>query len=118
MEHLYERRVAFADTDAAGVVHFSRILCYAEEAEHDLLGKLGIPLLGDGGWPRVHVECDYRAPARLGDALQICISPGELGTSSVAWKFTISCAGQTIATGSMKTVLITPCRASRPASSW
>ena len=30
---LYERRVAFADTDMAGVAHFTAILRWVEEAE-------------------------------------------------------------------------------------
>jgi acyl-CoA thioesterase FadM len=71
MAYLYQRRVAFADTDAAGVVHFSRLLCYVEEAEHALLAELKIPLMGDdkdgGGWPRVHIDCNYFAPLRPAD---------------------------------------------------
>ena len=35
-EHRYHRRVQFAETDMAGVVHFSYFLRYMEEAEHAL----------------------------------------------------------------------------------
>ena len=90
MQHVYKRLVHFADTDAAGVVHFSRLLCYAEEAEHELLGKLDIPLLADGGWPRVHVECDYSAPLRAGDDTEITISVEKVGKSSVTWTFSMT----------------------------
>ena len=106
MEHIYQRRVQFADTDAAGVVHFSRMLCYAEEAEHDLLGLLGIPLMGNGGWPRVHVECNYRAPVRLGDTVDIMISALQLGRSSIQWAFSMSIEGRCVAEGEMKTVRV------------
>ncbi len=106
MEHVYQRRVHFADTDAAGVVHFSRILCYAEEAEHDLLTSLGIPLMGNGGWPRVQVSCDYTAPVKAGDALSVTISPDQLGNSSIRWSFAISCGGTDVARGEMKTVRV------------
>jgi len=106
MEHLYKRRVQFADTDAASVVHFSRILCYAEEAEHDLLMSLDIPLLGDGGWPRVHLDCDYLAPAQTGEMLDIAISRVATGRSSIEWKFSISCEGRSVAKGSMKAVRV------------
>lgn len=106
MEHLYTRQVSFADTDAAGVVHFSRLLCYAEEAEHELLHKLGIPLMDGGGWPRVHVNCDYLAPVRMGDVVEVSISPVKMGHSSVQWSFTMTCAGATVAQGQIKTVRV------------
>ncbi len=106
MGHIYQRRVQFADTDAAGVVHFSRLLCYAEEAEHDLLRRVGIPLLGDGGWPRVHVDCDYLAPVRPGESVEVAIAPEEIGRSSVGWVFSVSTSGAEVARGRMKTVYV------------
>lgn len=36
------RQVAFHDTDASGVAHFSRLLCLVEEVEHEYLRS--------GGW--------------------------------------------------------------------
>ncbi len=106
MEHIYRRHVSFADTDAAGVVHFSRLLCYAEEAEHDLLEKRGIPLLEGGGWPRVHVDCDYLAPLGVGDTVVVTISPEKLGHSSVLWAFSMTGADGIVARGSVKTVRV------------
>lgn len=106
MSFSHQRRVAFADTDAAGVVHFSRILCYVEEAEHAFLKQQGIPLLGNGGWPRVHVECDYSAPLRPEDSADISISPEEIGRSSIVWKFAVRCDGKLCASGRMKTVRV------------
>ena len=106
MKHIYQRRVSFSDTDAAGVVHFSRLLCYAEEAEHDLLIQLEIPLMEQGGWPRVSVSCDYLAPLRVGDVVDVFISPVKLGNSSILWGFFMSCLGKQIAKGEMKTVRV------------
>jgi len=106
MNHVYKRQVHFADTDAAGVVHFSRLLCYVEEAEHDLLAKLNIPLLGDGGWPRVHIDCDYLAPLTVGDTVEIMISPVKVGHSSVKWEFTMTSLGGSVARGNVKTVRV------------
>lgn len=106
MEHIYKRRVSFADTDAAGVVHFSRLLCYAEEAEHDLLEKQGIPLLEGGGWPRVHVNCDYLAPLGVGDTVEVAIAPEKLGHSSVLWAFSMTANGGMVACGNVKTVRV------------
>lgn len=106
MEHVYQRRVNFADTDAAGVVHFSRLLCYAEEAEHELLEQLGIPLFDGGGWPRAHVSCDYLVPLCVGDLVEVMISPVKIGASSVNWDFSMSVAGKLVARGNIKTVRV------------
>lgn len=110
MAFLYQRHVAFADTDAAGVVHFSRLLCYVEEAEHALLDDLGIPLMGSGdkagGWPRVHVDCDYFAPLGPGADVEVILIPEKVGRTSVSWNFTVLCGGTDVAKGSMKTVRV------------
>src|SRR3990172_6068366 len=43
-EYRYRRRVQFADTDVAGVVHFSWIARYMEEAEHALWREAGLSI--------------------------------------------------------------------------
>ena len=106
MEFHHQRRVSFADTDAAGVVHFSRILCYVEEAEHALLESLEIPLLEHGGWPRVDVQCSYTAPILPTDTVGVMISPTQLGKTSIVWKFKVSNKGEICASGTMKTVRV------------
>ena len=106
MQHTYQRRVHFADTDAAGVVHFSTILCYAEEAEHDLLASLDIPLLKDGGWPRVSVHCDYLAPLKAMDLVDVSLSIERIGESSLTWAFTINAGDKQVAVGTMTSVRV------------
>jgi acyl-CoA thioesterase FadM len=44
-EYRYKRRVQFADTDLAGVVHFSWIAKYMEEAEHALWRDAGLSIV-------------------------------------------------------------------------
>lgn len=84
------RQVAFHDTDASGVAHFTRLLCLVEEVEHECLRSLGLEVLSpDCGWPRVHVEADYAGPAGPGDWLSIELSLGTVGTSSLEWKFAV-----------------------------
>ena len=39
---LWERRVEFHETDAAGIAHFSSLLIFMEQAEHALLRSLGL----------------------------------------------------------------------------
>ena len=81
-----KRRVEFADTDVAGVVHFSNYFRYLEVAEHEFFRSLGIRLHGEDeggmfGWARVHASCDYLRPARYADMLEMAQSD----PLTVAW---------------------------------
>ena len=86
----YKRRIAFHETDAAGVVYFANFFRLAEEAETHALASLGSIVTRDGYlYPRVHAEADYLAPLRFFDevAVHCCIT--RMGSSSVHWKFEI-----------------------------
>ena len=103
----YTRRVTFADTDAAGVVHFSKILCYVEEAEHAYLLALGLDVVSDReGWPIVKVDVDYRRPLKFNDEVDISIEPFSGGRSSVSWSFAAFCDGGMVAEGIITTVRV------------
>jgi YbgC/YbaW family acyl-CoA thioester hydrolase len=72
------RRVAFAETDLAGIVHFSNFFRYMEDCEHAFYRVLGYSAhaMDDGeggtvGWPRVHAEADYRQPFRFEEEFEI-----------------------------------------------
>ncbi|GAB5402090.1 MAG: thioesterase family protein [Aureliella sp.] len=99
------RRVEFCETDAAGIAHFSALMCYMEQAEHAMLRSLGTSVvqpLDDGwhlSWPRVHVGCDYQGVARFEDELEIDVQVAKLGNKSVTYVITIKNAGKAIATG-------------------
>jgi acyl-CoA thioester hydrolase len=103
------RRVEFADTDMVGIVHFARFFVYMETAEHEFFRSLGTPVLfADGGrsigWPRVSVTCDYRAPARFGDVLDLHLKVAKKGRSSLTYVIDISREGQPIAHGRVTVV--------------
>ena len=103
----YTRRVHFADTDAAGVVHFSKILCYVEEAEHTYLLSLGLDVASEReGWPIVKVDVDYRRPLRFDEEVDISIAPFSCGRSSVSWSFAVFCDGAMAAEGIITTVRV------------
>ncbi len=87
--HRYSCEVAFADTDASGWAHFSKVLTYVERAEHDFLSSRGIAVFddGQGGWPRVRVDCDYRSPLKFQDKIEVRLSLSKIGSSSVTWRF-------------------------------
>jgi acyl-CoA thioester hydrolase len=70
------RRVEFAETDMAGIVHFANFFRYMENAEHAFYRSFGASVIMDQfdppiGFPRVHAECDYKRPIRFEDNLEI-----------------------------------------------
>lgn len=106
-KYSYSRKVAFKDTDMAGVVHFTQLLAYAEEAEHEALLQAGVePISGKGGFPKVHSSCDYRSPARYGEVLEVCVGIAELSARSIQWKFALYRADQLVCEGDFVTVLV------------
>lgn len=106
--HRYHDRVAFADTDMAGIVHFSAVLRYCERAEHAALKAAGLPIIdADRGWPRVACSADYHAPLFFDDAFTVAAGLERIGGSSLRWRFHITNAADVaIATGTMTTVLV------------
>jgi YbgC/YbaW family acyl-CoA thioester hydrolase len=103
-EHRVRRKVEYVDTDMSGIVHFSRFLIYMENTEHAFLKAIGADVhFQDEGrqisWPRVAVSCDYQAPARFGDELEIHLRVIRKGTRSLTYGFEISRGGETLAKG-------------------
>lgn len=74
-EFVWRYKVAFAETDLAGIVHFSNYLRYIENAEHAMFRHFGLSIHDpdpDGlRWPRVHVSCDYKRPLRFEDDIEL-----------------------------------------------
>lgn len=72
----------------AGVVHFTQLLAYAEEAEHAALLSIGVkPISDEGGFPKVHVDCDYQSPVRFGEGVEVLLGIESISDSSLQWKF-------------------------------
>ena len=103
------RRVAFSDTDLAGIVHFSRFFIYMESVEHEFLRSIGTSVVteykGDRiGWPRLSASCDYKAPAFFEDELEIFLRIERKGSKSLTYGFTFVKDDVTIATGQVGVV--------------
>jgi 4-hydroxybenzoyl-CoA thioesterase len=87
----FERRVKFEEVDAANIVFFARFVTYAHEAmehffDHLEGGYAGLILGRRIGFPAVHVEIDFKAPARYGDTLRIETEVARIGNrSAVLW---------------------------------
>ncbi|RQR39223.1 MULTISPECIES: tol-pal system-associated acyl-CoA thioesterase [unclassified Burkholderia] len=89
-------RVYYEDTDAGGIVFYANYLKFFERARTEWLRACGIDqrrLADDTGAIFIvrSTSLDYRAPARLDDALTITSRPGRIGRASVefaqeAWR--------------------------------
>jgi acyl-CoA thioester hydrolase len=88
IEHVEPVRVAWADTDAGGRIHFTAALRYAEAAEAALRRRLG--MLDDwGDYPRRRVEAEYRVVLRFDDQADVRIRVEGIGSTSITWAWTI-----------------------------
>ena len=100
----YARRVQFAETDLAGIVHFSCYFRYMEEAEHALWRAAGLSITGESlGWPRVNASCEYRAPLRFEDEIVVTVRAA-LGRRRIEYDFVIVRGSTPVATGVMTSV--------------
>lgn len=101
---VYRRRVQFAETDLAGIVHFSWYFKYMEEAEHALFRAGGLSVAHDGlHWPRVNARCEYRQPLRFEDEIEVHVRAG-FGRRRMQYGFEIVRDGTVAATGVMTSV--------------
>jgi acyl-CoA thioester hydrolase len=86
-------RIAWADTDAAQVVHYSNYFKFFERAEEEFYRHLGFSFTEIGGkglwFPRVEAFCQYKKPAKFNDLLDVELVIGELREKSVKYEFRI-----------------------------
>jgi YbgC/YbaW family acyl-CoA thioester hydrolase len=103
------RRIEFADTDMAGIVHFANFFRFMESAEVEFLRTKGlsVSLPWEGqkiGFPRVSASCDYLRPARFEDVLDVAVRIQSIGKKSVTYAFEFAKGGETVARGQVASV--------------
>lgn len=91
-EFTITRRVEFAETDLAGLMHFSNYFRFMEAAEHAFFRSLGFSVARARGGqrlslPRVHAECDYLAPLRFEDEVEVRLLVEKKSARSVSYQF-------------------------------
>jgi len=86
------RRVEFAETDMAGIMHYSNFFRFMETAEHGFYRSLGFSVTMPGtdprlGWPRVHASCDFKKPLRFEDEVEIHLLVRERRSKAITYEF-------------------------------
>ena len=109
MALIYKRRVEFAETDAAGMVHFSMFFRYMEEAEHALWRTAGLNIWESGedlSWPRISAQFDFKAPLKFQDEFEVHTEIGNVSRSTIQWSHTVKRGETIIGSGSVTAVCV------------
>ncbi len=101
MTFTYATPVRFADVDAAGIVYYPRFFHFfhvafeelwraraGQHAYRDLIARDRV------GLPAVRAECEFLAPLRFGDTVEIDVSVAKLGARSIAFRYRAFRAGE------------------------
>lgn len=103
------RRVEFAETDMAGIAHFSNFFRWMEAAEVNFLASRGLNVVLESsarslGFPRVAASCDFVKPVTFMDVIEIAVSVERVGTKSVTYGFEFTKDGEAVAQGRITSV--------------
>ena len=85
--HIFKTNIKLYQTDAAGLLFFSRLFEIAHDAYQDFLdnAQFGISEIlknRDFLTPVIHAEADYKMPLEAGDTIEVRMNAGEIGRSS------------------------------------
>ncbi len=111
-----QRRLAWIDTDASGIWHYSTVIRFAEAVEGELHRELGISEFTFGALPRVHIEFDFKRPVAFDELVSISLTVASVGSSSLTYDLELSVDGDLVANGKIVTVLLD--RQTQAAAPW
>ena len=103
------RRLRWADADAAGRLHFPRIFEIIEEAESELLRGIEWPMdvrRKNYDFPRVHLECRFLRVLALDAPFRLRLTVGKLGRSSIRYDYQVFDTGEELAIVGTMTVVV------------
>src|SRR6185436_20702344 len=86
-----QRRLRWADSDAAGRLHFPRIFELVEEAESELVRSIEWPMNRSMGYdfPRVNVECSFLRILELDAPFRLRFTVDKLGRTSIRYRYQV-----------------------------
>jgi len=110
-EFTITRQVEFHETDMAGIMHFANFFLWMEGCEVAMYRSLGLPLASfvPGqvvGWPRVNVSCQYLAPLRFNDRVEVKLLVKKMGVRSVTYVFHFLKGATLVAKGEVSAVCV------------
>ncbi len=84
-----QRRIRWADADAAGILYFARMFDYFQEGEAELLRSVGYEYRAEGGlgMPRRHVEATFHQVLPLDAPFWLRAKVAKLGTTSIRYEY-------------------------------
>ena len=110
-EFTMTREVTFAETDMAGILHFSNYFRYMEEVEHAFFRSLGFSVHartdeGAWGWARRAASCTYDRPLRYQDVVTLRLRVKAKGERSITYGIGFELDGHTVASGEVTAVCV------------
>jgi len=105
------RRVTFAETDMAGILHFSNYFRYMEETEHAYFRSLGFQVhscekSGAWGWARRGASCDYQRPLRYEDEVELQLHVKEKRSKAIVYQVRFVLDDVEVARGELTAVCV------------
>ena len=98
--HYKENKIYYHDTDAGGVVYYANYLKHLEEGRSEFMLTRGINTVKYASegfiFPVVHLEVDYKSPARYGDVIRVYTRSEKVGNASVSFSQEIKIGDRTL----------------------
>jgi len=103
MKNIHTIKVAFGDTDAAGIVFYPNFYRWMDQANHELLSKRIKPtsqLLKEGyGFPLLETHCEFKSALFFDDIVEVHSEVVELKNKVFKVQHTFVRAEETVAFG-------------------
>lgn len=111
MEHRFDCRVYYEDTDMAGIVYYANYLKFIERARTEWVRAMGIDQLAmkrDEGlvFAVRRLEADYLAPARFEDDLQVITRIAQTGGARLVLDQEVLRGGETLFSARVTLVVV------------
>lgn len=100
-------RLDWADTDAAGIAHWTAVFRLVERAETALFTALGHPEVF-GRAPRTAVEVRYRSPLRFNDEVEVELTVTKAGATTIEYSFLARGPERVAAEGTIAACVVDP----------
>ena len=102
-KHIHTIKVAFGDTDAAGIVFYPNFYRWMDQANHELISKLVKPtsqILKEGyGFPLLETHCEFKSALFFDDIVEVHSEVVELKNKVFKVQHTFVRAEETVAFG-------------------